>query len=100
RDVRVDNEHPLDDLPHGDYVHLCVDDTGVGMSEEVRSKAFDPFFTTKPVGKGTGLGLSTILGYVLQSNGHASIESEVGKGTTINIIMPRTADAAATEVAS
>ncbi|HEX6612359.1 MAG TPA: ATP-binding protein [Rhodanobacteraceae bacterium] len=99
RDVRVDAEHPLENLPPGDYVHLRMADTGTGMSDEVRSKAFDPFFTTKPVGKGTGLGLSTILGYVLQSNGHASIESEVGKGTTINIIMPRAADAAAPEVA-
>jgi signal transduction histidine kinase len=98
-DVRVDAEHPLDNLQTGDYVHLCVDDTGTGMSEEVRRKAFDPFFTTKPVGKGTGLGLSTILGYVMQSNGHASIESEVGKGTTINIIMPRATSDVASEVA-
>jgi len=89
QDVRVDEDHPLDNLQNGDYVHLCVDDTGSGMSEEVRRKAFDPFFTTKPVGKGTGLGLSTTLGYVMQSNGHASIDSEEGKGTTINILMPR-----------
>jgi len=98
-DVRVDTEHPLDDLQHGDYVRLCVDDAGMGMSEEVRSKAFDPFFTTKPVGKGTGLGLSTILGYVMQSNGHVNIESEEGKGTTINIVMPRATNAIASEVA-
>ncbi|HET6911820.1 MAG TPA: ATP-binding protein [Rhodanobacteraceae bacterium] len=98
-DLRVDKEHPLDDLPHGDYVHLCVDDTGVGMPEEVRLKAFDPFFTTKPVGKGTGLGLSTIFGYVMQSNGHVSIDSAVGKGTTINIVMPRATNDVASEVA-
>lgn len=89
QDVRVDAGHPLDNLQDGDYVHLCVGDTGVGMNEEVRSKAFDPFFTTKPVGKGTGLGLSTILGYVMQSKGYVSIDSEEGKGTTINIVMPR-----------
>ncbi|HET9835670.1 MAG TPA: ATP-binding protein [Rhodanobacteraceae bacterium] len=98
-DVRVDAEHPMDGLEPGDYVHLCVDDTGMGMSEDVRSKAFDPFFTTKPVGKGTGLGLSTILGYVMQSNGQASIESEEGQGTTINIIMPRATNDVASEVA-
>src|SRR5690348_8026325 len=98
QDVRVDTEHPLDDLQHGDYVHLCVDDTGMGMNEEVRREAFDPFFTTKPVGKGTGLGLSTILGYVMQSNGHVNIESEEGKGTTINIVMPRAKNDIASEV--
>jgi signal transduction histidine kinase len=88
-DLRVDASHPMNDLADGDYVHLRVVDTGVGMSEEVRSKAFDPFFTTKPVGKGTGLGLSTILGYVQQSRGVASIESRPGRGTTIHIIFPR-----------
>ena len=88
-DLRVDASHLLDGLADGDYVHLRVVDTGVGMNEEVRSKAFDPFFTTKPVGKGTGLGLSTILGYVEQSRGVASIESQPGRGTTIHIILPR-----------
>jgi signal transduction histidine kinase len=88
-DLRVDSAHPANGLGAGDYVHLRVVDTGVGMSEEVRSKAFDPFFTTKPVGKGTGLGLSTILGYVEQSNGVANIESQPGRGTTVHIILPR-----------
>jgi signal transduction histidine kinase len=88
-DVHVDAVHPMSDLEEGDYVHLQVIDTGVGMGEEVRSKAFDPFFTTKPVGKGTGLGLSTILGYVVQSRGVARIDSEQGRGTTIHIILPR-----------
>lgn len=76
-----------DDL--GDHVWLAITDTGIGMSEETRSKAFDPFYTTKPMGKGTGLGLSTIHGYVLQSNGRVSIDSELGHGTTIHIRMPR-----------
>ena len=89
RGVTVDAGHPLHGLEPGDYVQLCVDDTGTGMSEEIRRKAFDPFFTTKPVGKGTGLGLSTIFGYVVQSRGVASIDSEAGHGTTINIILPR-----------
>jgi signal transduction histidine kinase len=88
-DVRVDAGHPMGDLAEGEYVRLRVVDTGVGMSEEVRSKAFDPFFTTKPVGKGTGLGLSTILGYVEQSHGVANIESKPGRGTTIHVVLPR-----------
>jgi signal transduction histidine kinase len=88
-DVRVDAARPMAGLSEGDYVHLRVIDAGVGMSEEVRRKAFDPFFTTKPVGKGTGLGLSTILGYVVQSRGAATIESEPGRGTTIHILLPR-----------
>ncbi|HET6586553.1 MAG TPA: ATP-binding protein [Oleiagrimonas sp.] len=74
----------------GDHVWLAVADTGAGMSEEIRRKAFEPFYTTKPMGKGTGLGLSTIHGYVLQSNGQVSIDSEPGHGTTIHIRMPRT----------
>jgi signal transduction histidine kinase len=91
-DVRVDAEHPMDDLPHGDYMRLQVVDNGMGMSEEVRQRAFEPFFTTKPVGKGTGLGLSTIFGYVVQSRGVASIDSEIGRGTTINIVLPHVPD--------
>ena len=88
-DLRIDAAHPADDLAAGDYIHLRVIDTGVGMSEEVRSKAFDPFFTTKPVGKGTGLGLSMILGYIEQSHGATRIETRPGRGTTIHIFLPR-----------
>jgi signal transduction histidine kinase len=73
----------------GDYVRLTVRDTGEGMSEEVKRKAIDPFFTTKPPGQGTGLGLSMTFGYVQQSNGHMRIDSELGKGTAIVILMPR-----------
>jgi signal transduction histidine kinase len=89
-DVHIDAGHPMSDLPDGDYAHLRVIDTGEGMSEEVRRKAFEPFFTTKPVGKGTGLGLSTIFGYAVQSRGVASIDSEIGHGTTIHIVLPHT----------
>jgi signal transduction histidine kinase len=73
----------------GDYVRLIIRDTGTGMSEEVRERAIDPFFTTKPPGQGTGLGLSMTFGYIRQSNGHLTIDSEPGLGTTITILMPR-----------
>ncbi len=73
----------------GDYAALAVIDTGAGMPEEVRRRAVDPFFTTKPQGKGTGLGLSMTFGFVRQSGGFLMIESKVGRGTTITILMPR-----------
>ena len=76
-------------LSNGDHVELTVRDTGMGMSEDVRRKAVEPFFTTKAQGRGTGLGLSMTFGYVRQSNGDLSIESEMGKGTTIRILLPR-----------
>ena len=76
------------DVPPGSYVKLVVRDTGVGMSEDVRAKALDPFFTTKPTGQGTGLGLSTTFGFISQSGGAMSIDSELGKGTAIAIYLP------------
>ena len=82
------------DIPPGDYVKLVVRDTGVGMSEDVRAKAMDPFFTTKPSGQGTGLGLSTTFGFISQSEGTMRIESALGEGTAI-IILLRVADDAA-----
>jgi signal transduction histidine kinase/ActR/RegA family two-component response regulator len=78
-----------DNVPPGAYVRLAVIDTGTGMSEEVRLKAIDPFFTTKPVGQGTGLGLSMIFGYVKQSKGYLFIDSVLGEGTRVTILMPR-----------
>lgn len=78
-----------ENLLPGDYVVLSVTDTGIGMPENVISRAFDPFFTTKPIGQGTGLGLSMIYGFTKQSHGHVSIESQVGHGTTVQLFLPR-----------
>ncbi|MBB3241903.1 signal transduction histidine kinase [Pseudomonas sp. Tn43] len=76
-------------LQPGDYIVLSVTDTGYGMPQSTINRAFDPFFTTKPIGQGTGLGLSMIYGFSKQSGGHASIDSEVGKGTTVSLFLPR-----------
>jgi PAS domain S-box-containing protein len=76
-------------LSPGDYVCIEVTDSGVGMSAEVAARAFDPFFTTKPIGQGTGLGLSMIYGFARQSNGHVTIASRLGHGTSVKLYLPR-----------
>jgi PAS domain S-box-containing protein len=77
------------DCPAGDYVRLCVSDSGVGMTEETLARAFDPFYTTKPLGQGTGLGLSMVYGFVRQSGGEITIASTLGEGTRVCIHLPR-----------
>ena len=81
------------DLPAGDYVSISVTDTGSGMTPAVLAQAFEPFFTTKEVGKGTGLGLSMVYGLTRQSGGTATIASVVGQGTTVELLLPRSASA-------
>jgi signal transduction histidine kinase/CheY-like chemotaxis protein len=83
----------------GQYVLISVSDTGTGMAPEVVERAFDPFYTTKGAGKGTGLGLSQVFGFVKQSGGHVKIYSEIGRGTTVKVYLPRRLGAANTTLA-
>ncbi|MEO6153226.1 MAG: ATP-binding protein [Croceibacterium sp.] len=85
-DARIARERGF---AEGQYVTVCVSDTGVGMEPAVIEKVFEPFFTTKPIGEGTGLGLSMVYGFARQSNGHVRIYSEVGQGTMVCLYLPR-----------
>ena len=78
------------ELAAGDYVAVCVSDTGTGMTDEVLRKAFEPFFTTKAVGSGTGLGLSQVYGIAKQTGGGVSIATKVGEGSKVTVYLPRT----------
>jgi PAS domain S-box-containing protein len=77
------------DLPAGDYLIICVEDTGSGIPEDICDRIFDPFFTTKPLGEGTGLGLSMVHGFVRQSGGQVHVESQPDHGTRICLYLPR-----------
>jgi signal transduction histidine kinase len=77
-----------ENLAAGDYIRIAVSDTGHGMTEEVLARAFEPFFTTRALGEGGGLGLSQTYGFARQAGGHATIESVVGKGTSVILLLP------------
>ena len=86
-------------LEPGQYVSICVSDTGTGMTPDVMARAFDPFYTTKPIGQGTGLGLSMAYGFAGQSGGRVRIYSGVGQGTRVCIYLPRYLGSAEAEAA-
>jgi CheY-like chemotaxis protein len=87
--VQASNVFIDDGARKGDHVAIKVRDTGVGIPRDILAKIFDPFFTTKPIGKGTGLGLSQVHGFAHQAGGTVAVESELGRGTSFTICLPR-----------
>ena len=87
--VAAHNTTLRDEANAGEYIAISVADTGTGIAPDVLSKIFDPFFTTKPIGKGTGLGLSQVHGFAHQAGGTVKVSSELGRGTTITILLQR-----------
>jgi CheY-like chemotaxis protein len=87
--VTAENVRLYHELPPGPYVKLSVSDTGTGIAPEFINRVFEPFFTTKGVGEGSGMGLSVVYGIVKDQGGDITVESELGKGTTFQVLLPR-----------
>jgi PAS domain S-box-containing protein len=87
--ITVTASNAITNADQGDFVAISVEDSGQGIAPDVLDKIFDPFFTTKPVGKGTGLGLSQVHGFAHQAGGTVKVESELGRGTKVMILLPR-----------
>ncbi|HCS23853.1 MAG TPA: PAS domain-containing sensor histidine kinase, partial [Rhodospirillaceae bacterium] len=93
-EIRLSND---DVLPSGEWVSIAVEDTGTGIPPDILPRIFEPFFSTKDVGAGTGLGLATVHGIVHQTGGFISVSSQLGKGTTFTVYLPRFTETAGTQ---
>ncbi len=91
-EIDQDRARSLGEIPAGSYVMIAIHDDGAGMTPEVKARAVEPFYTTKQPGKGSGLGLSQVYGFLRQSNGQIEIESALGQGTTVRMLLPKLAD--------
>jgi PAS domain S-box-containing protein len=96
--IRISAHNDISGGEAGEDVAISVEDTGAGIAPDLLGKIFDPFFTTKPIGKGTGLGLSQVHGFAHQAGGTVKVASELGKGTTITMLLPRNETAPALKI--
>ena len=91
-ELAKDNPALADDMPPGRYVAIAVSDTGAGIPPDIKDRVFEPFFTSRGRAEAAGLGLSMVYGFVKQSGGDVSIESAVGKGTIVRLLLPQRLD--------